>query len=208
MKSKRIYLLLTLLLSGLLVLNAQTPMIGIRAGANISTISGAGNIYDNSNLKAGSSFSAMVGYSFNKTWSLFGELGFEQKGFQNLESANSIETKIIRRFDYINIPVALRGTYPLNDKISLYGQLGPYNSFLVNSRYDETRNGESVQFVKTDPNINSSDFGWWLGGGVEFPIAGKKFNADLRYSRGIMEVDKVNSDLRNKSLSVSLGYWF
>ncbi len=208
MKSKMIYTLLALLLPGLMVLNAQTSIIGIRAGANIATISGAGNIYDNSNLKAGSSFSAMVCYSLNKTWSLFGELGFEQKGFQNLESANSIETKIMRRFDYINIPVALRGTYPVNDKISLYGQLGPYNSFLVNSKYDETRNGESIQSVKTDPNIKSSDFGWWLGGGVEFPIAGKKFNVDLRYSRGIMEVDKVNSDLRNKSLSVSLGFWF
>jgi hypothetical protein len=208
MKSKMSYLIIGLLMSVILVANAQSTIIGIRAGANIATISGAGNIYDNSNLKAGSSFSAMACYSFNKTWSLFGELGYEQKGFQNLESANSIETKIIRRFDYINIPVALRGTYPLNDKISLYCQLGPYNSFLVNSKYDETRNGESIQSVKTDPNIKSSDFGWWLGGGVEFPIAGKKFNADLRYSRGIMEVDKVNSDLRNKSLSASLGFWF
>jgi len=192
----------------MVIANAQSTSIGIRAGVNIATISGAGNIYDNSNLKPGSSFSAMVNYKFNSTWSLFGELGFEQKGFQNLKSANNIETRIIRCFDYINIPIALRGTFPLNDKISLYGQLGPYNSFLVNSRYDETRNGESMQTVKTDKNIKSSDFGWWLGGGVEFPIAGRKFIADLRYCRGIMEVDKVNSDLRNKSLSVSLGFWF
>jgi opacity protein-like surface antigen len=208
MKTKLNLFFLSLLMTGIITVNAQSPIIGIRAGANIATISGAGNIYDNSNLKSGSSFSAMLGYSLDKTWSLFGELGFEQKGFQNSLSSNSIESKITRRFDYINIPVALRGTYPLNDKISIYGQLGPYNSFLVNSKYDETRNGESIQSKKTDPNINSSDFGWWLGGGVEFPIAGKKFNADLRYSRGIMEVDKTNSELRNKSLTVSLGFWF
>ena len=208
MKTKMNLILLSLMMMGMMTVNAQNAILGIRAGANIATISAAGNIYDNSNLKVGSSFSAMVCYSLNKTWGLFGELGFEQKGFRNQESGNSMDTKIVRRFDYINIPVALRGTCPLNEKVSIYGQLGPYNSFLVNSKYDETRNGESVQSVKTDPNIKSSDFGWWLGGGVEFPVAGRKFNADLRYSRGIMEADKVNSDLRNKSLSVSLGFWF
>jgi len=208
MKSKLIMVLLALPFSGPALVNGQTTQIGIRAGANIATISGTGDIYDNSNLKAGSSVSAMVNYKINNTWSFFGELGFEQKGFRNLKSANSIETKLIRRFDYLNIPVAIRGSFPVNEKISLYAQLGPYNSFLINSKYDETRNGETVHAVKTDPNIKNSDFGWWLGGGVEFPILGRKFNADLRYSRGIMEADKVNSELRNKSLSVSLGFWF
>jgi hypothetical protein len=208
MKTKMYLVFLSVLMMGIMTVNAQNTSIGIRAGANIATISGAGNIYDNSNLKLGSSFSAMVLYKFNNSWSLFGELGFEQKGFRNLESANSVETKLIRRFDYLNIPVALRGTLPVSDKVSFYAQLGPYNSFLVNSKYDETRNGETIQSIKTDPSIKSSDFGWWLGTGIEFPIVGKKFNVDLRYSRGIMEADKVNSDLRNKSLSISLGFWF
>lgn len=208
MKTKKILLLLSLITIGIYTVSAQQAMLGIRAGVNIATISGAGNIYDNSNLRIGSSDAAMVGYSFNKTWSLFGELGFEQKGLRNQEATNGINTETMRRFDYLSVPIALRGIYPMNAKVSLYGEIGPYNSFLIKSSCDETQNGEGTVTRSTDPNIKNSDFGWWVGGGMEFPVAGKKLNLDMRYSRSIMEVDNTNSDLRNKALSLSLGFWF
>ena len=208
MKTKKIFLFLLLMITGIFTANAQLAIFGIRAGANMATISGAGNIYDNSNLKLGSSFAAMVGYKLNNAWSLFGELGFDQKGYRDPGSNNSNTARTIRRCDYLTVPIALKGIYPVKDKLSIYGELGPYNAFLVKSSYDETRNGENILSNNSDPNIKGNDFGWWIGGGFEIPVAAKKLNLDIRYSRGIMEVDKVNSELRNKSLSLSLGFWF
>jgi hypothetical protein len=208
MKTKMNLLFLLLMMTGIFTTNAQRGIFGIRAGANLATISGAGNIYDNSNLNLGSSFAALVGYKLSNAWSLFGELGFEQKGYRDLGNNNSNGSETIRRFDYLTVPIALRGIYPVNDKLSIYGELGPYNAFLVKSKYDETRNGENILSNNSDPNIKANDFGWWIGGGFEIPVAKKKLNLDIRYSRGIMEVDKLNSELRNKSLSLSLGFWF
>jgi len=45
----------------------------------------------------------MVGYKLSNAWSLFGELGFEQKGYGNPGNNNSNVSKTIRRFDYLTV---------------------------------------------------------------------------------------------------------
>ncbi len=187
---------------------AQNPVFGIRAGLNLATVSAAGNLYDNSQVQPGFNAALMARYPLGKNWDVMSELSFEQKGIRVSQGSGSQETVNTRQFDYLTVPLAIRGSMPLAGSVRLFGQVGTFGSILLNSRTTRKINGEQSVHQDSDPNIKSNDFGWITGGGVDIPLKNRTLSAEIRFERGIMEVDKTDSDLRNKVFSIQVGYWF
>ncbi len=189
-------------------IQAQNPVFGIRAGMNLSTVSAAGNLYDNSQVQPGFTAALMARYSLAKNWEVMSELSFEQKGISTSLGSGDWETVNTRQFDYLTVPLAIRGSMPLAGKVRLFGQAGTYGSILLNSGTSQKINGEQAIHQNSDPNIKSNDFGWIAGCGVDIPLKNHSLSAEIRFERGIMEVDKNDTELRNKAFSIQLGYWF
>lgn len=187
---------------------AQNPVFGIRAGMNLATVSAAGNLYDNNQVQPGFNAALMARYPLGRSWDLMSELSFEQKGIRTSLGSGSWETVNTRQFDYLTVPLAIRGSMPLAGKVKLFGQAGTYGSILLSSKTTQKINGEQSVHQDSDPNIKSNDFGWIAGGGVDIPMKNHTLSAEIRFERGIMEVDKTDSDLRNKVFSFHIGYWF
>lgn len=187
---------------------AQNPVLGIRAGMNLATVSAAGNLYDNNQVQPGFNAALMARYPLGRNWDVMSELSFEQKGIRTSQGSGSWETVNTRQFDYLTVPLAIRGSMPLAGSVRLFGQAGTYGSILLNSWTTRKISGEQSVHQDSDPNIKSNDFGLIAGGGVDISMKNRTLSAEIRFERGIMEVDKTNSDLRNKVFSIHIGYWF
>ncbi len=87
-------------------------------------------------------------------------------------------------------------------KTLLYFEGGPYYGFLTNN--ETITNDESADQKRYYRN----DLGLVFGGGIIKPIHEVNLILGLRYEMGLRKVDKLDNELRNKTLSLSIGYQF
>ncbi len=83
-----------------------------------------------------------------------------------------------------------------------YDEAGPQVSLLVDSNNDIADYDEDVKF---DTNTNKVDFG--LVGGIGADLT-SHISADLRYYHGLIKSWKEFDGTKNRSIELSVGYWF
>lgn len=117
---------------------------------------------------------------------------------------NDYSTENTFKLAYINIPVMFK--YYAASKFSL--EAGPQIGFLIDSKLKTDVMGQSVSQDAKDI-FESIDFGLNLGTGYDFT---KKVSAGIRYNFGLSNVAKTesndNSEIKNRILSLSVGYKF
>lgn len=167
---------------GLLALSSvQAQKIGVRAGANIATVTGK----DVSGVDPVTSFYAGVYKEFAVVQELFfiqPELQYSMQGYKD----KATNTKV--NLGYLQLPVMAR-VYFLKT-ISL--EAGPQVGYKINDN------------LENNDNINNFDASVAGGLGFNFPI-GLSLNA--RYVYGLTKIDK-DADIKNQVIQLGASFKF
>jgi opacity protein-like surface antigen len=204
MKTKTSILLVALMMGLCSSVNSQNLRIGILAGPSFSTVSETGNLYDNDDIRTGISTGIQVNYALHGNWSLRSGLVFEEKGFREKRGSEVVNGD----FDYFTVPLMLRGSLPINEKMKLFGMAGPYYSYLVKQEIKGGTAGTEGSGSQVISEIDKQDAGWTAGAGVGFQLMDHPSEFFFRYSQGLVKLNDENKDNRNKSLSLSLCFFF
>ncbi len=209
----RIVLLVTV---AALLLSNQTMWgqlyFGLRTGVDIETRSELGQLWDNDEISTGFLMGGTMEYKLNETLSLQTELNFIQKGEKYSSTINGVDTDIRKEFNYLTIPLLVRGTFDdelqLKNNWNVYGYAGPYYGYLVSAKNHVNTVGSEENTDITDDSVKD-DWGVVLGGGVSYKLKnGWGLFSELRYDMGLGKIDNDNSDLRNKAISLCVGIRF
>jgi len=193
--------------------HAQTFGAGVRIGVNISSLPGAGQVVDpivkqpstETSSKAGVLVGGFVTIPIMDRLAFEPELQFVTKGVKLTEAGNAGTATVNLR--YLEFPMLLRYTRPLDDPMKIYGILGP--TFAVKagtSAHVDAPNQTSD--VDVDPAIRTFDAGLALGGGLEYD----RYFVEARYTVGLTDVAADafthQDSIKNRSFLISGGIRF
>ena len=159
---------------------SQEIDLGVKAGANFSSITDASGLSNRTGLLGG----AFAAIKFTDKVALQGELLYSQQG------AEFDDEKI--DLNYVNVPVILK--YYFVQGLNL--QVGPQFGFIVDDNVEEVFGNIA--------EAEDSDVTGIVGLGYDFPFG---IRVDGRYNFGFTEVFK-DTDGKNSVISVALGYSF
>ena len=211
MKTK-IYLIagLTAMLFTCPVLQAQIKY-GVHAAGNLETQSDFGQLWNNVDIYQGYSLGGFLNYSVGNKLSLQTELNYQKRGCKI--SSTSEESKSITRkeFDYLSVPLLVKATLHdpgLGDKCDLTFITGPYIEFLTSAN-SHVKTGAISTNTDISNQAEKTSWGLLFGGGASYKLNnGGAIIAELRYEMGLSKVDKLDCNLRNKGMGITIGYQF
>lgn len=204
------------------IASSQELKFGVKAGANLSTLTGDA-VSDDVSMKAGFHAGGLLEIKFTDKIALQPELLFSLQGAktEDTETIGGVtyhdESKV--NLSYINVPVMLK-FYPVG---SFFLEGGPQVGFLVSAKSkDESTatapdNTITTESTETDikDQLKGVDVAFNFGLGYDFT---PNFFANARYSLGLSNVyDAPDSfggfgvtelDAKNSNISFSLGYKF
>ena len=172
---------------------------GPTAGMNVAKVSDASS-------RIGFNVGARAEYNFSDNFYLGSGLLFTQKGFKVKGlMPNGADLKATPC--YLEIPINAGARYNFNEKVSIFGEVGPYIGFGIAGKY-KAEGYDSNKFFGdegaffTGENAKRVDFGLSFAGGVEFA----KFQLRVGYELGLTKVWPGVG--KNKNLFVGVAYMF
>lgn len=187
---------------------------GIRAGMNLSDWTTSANSY----TKPGGSVGLTAEYTWNDRWNLQSGLSFTTKGIDGLAVmlGENTPATVDYRLYYLELPLMLRYRIPLTEQIGLLPGFGPYFACGVGGHAD--KNGINLPGDGSSRNPFKSEgdafraldrFDW----GLAFAVTAQVYRWDLTlgYELGLYKNSigpLAANDLRNRNLSITLGYRF
>ncbi|MCU0627441.1 MAG: PorT family protein [Gemmatimonadaceae bacterium] len=180
---------------------------GVIAGVNIANFSG--------DLDGENRFGVMLGATaripLGSQLAFQPELHYTQKGTR-IESA-LLDGRL--RLHYLEAPLHLRYELPNSSAIKPYLLAGPTFALRVGcTARSNARNADCDDVgplfnlpVEIDLGVRRFDYGLSLGGGLDFPVAGRTMTAGLRYGYGLAEVFREGNP-RNRTVQFFGGVRF
>ncbi|MCC6282474.1 MAG: PorT family protein [Saprospiraceae bacterium] len=207
MKTIKCFLLTTLLLLGIFPnLHAQLTEGKIRFGLKLG-VSGS-NLYDDANADDIKARIGLTGGGFAKIplakhLSLRPEVLFTTKGAKfDIIGGNTSDLKL----GYVEVPVSLEFNIAI---INIHA--GVHAGLLATAEGTlEDSQGNPITFDLDKEDLESFDYGWHLGGGIDFGNLG----LHLRVSRGLQDIRKddtledIFGSLKNAAWSLTASYGF
>ncbi|MDO7854021.1 porin family protein [Hymenobacter convexus] len=185
------------LAAGISATASAQATIGVKAGVNLSNVSGDGS-GDAKNI-VGFNAGLMADISFSDLLSFHPELLYSQKGAK-LESGN---IKLQQRTGYLDVPLLLRVKAD-----GLFFEAGPQVGFLINQKNEYT----NYPFLGTGSNTSTDgtrkvDIGYIAGLGYRLE-QGLEFG--VRYNGGISDLSDPSggAKTRNSVFQFQVGYSF
>jgi hypothetical protein len=182
---------------------------GIHAAGNLETQKEFGELWNNADIYQGYSVGGFVEYLTKNTISLQAELNYQKKGQKFTPEGTS--STVRREFNYLTVPVLIKGNFHdggLGDNWDLSVFTGPYAGFLTSAHSNIRANGKTSP-VDINNEAEKTDFGLLFGAGASYKVGTSgAIILELRYQMGLSEVDKLDTDLRNKGMGITLGYRF
>ncbi len=199
----RILLVVLLLPASVLNSNAQFQW-GVKLGGNFSTLSEIGDICNNEGLKAGFNAGIISRYQLSDWMAL--KSGIDYKSVGKKCDIEGEDAHLKYDLDYLSIP--LKAEFSASEKAGfkngqrLFFATGPYCGYLVNSSQTIPKQTSDVS------EFDDFDWGWAFELGIELPaLKDNSFQVSLNYDMGLFKVMRDN-DMRNKSLSLNIGFLF
>lgn len=190
--------LLTLLLFTAFISNAQRVKPGIRAGMNISDITGT----DNTEAKQDFYVGAHIAIRVSNFYTLQPELTYSRQGFtaQITESKN-------QNVDLHYISIGLTNKFFFAKNLGLYALVGPSLNIKENDVPHYFNNFDA----ESNDSYSPIDFSLYGGIGYEFPFG---LAIEARYKHGAIDIDgdnfilgTTNDDFNiNKTFQIGLSY--
>jgi hypothetical protein len=189
---------------------------GIEAGLNASTIKGndPGKLGGTSGLLLGIN----VSYDLFDYISVGSGLFLSQKGVNHYIYGTSVGTE---RYNYLEIPITLTYNLPIPEAGKTFVFAGGYAASLLNASVSPNNEG-----LSSDINIGEmfpkGDYGIIMGVGQSFSVSSGTLNFKIKYSLGMVSMDKTynifvygeplisdgSKKLNNSVISFTIGYTF
>ncbi len=196
-------LVIAILFLGINSVNAQIQF-GFTGGLNASTQSEMGTIWNKDGICCQLNGGLVSKYELNDWMSVKLAMVYIQKGrsVEVYDFGSQQEQK--EQYNYLEVPLYAQFYLPKeNRKHRLFAEFGPYASILLNS--NQKIGGHKYD---TDTYTKDADYGISFGIGIEIPIDLNKLEVSLSYDMGLREIADYDTDLRNKSLSINVGWFF
>jgi hypothetical protein len=196
--------------------SSKRSYIGLIGGFNISSASVPSGLGD-----ASSKFGFLFGLVAEQRYApnIFGcsELLYSKKGWKN----KNVEFCDYTGYDYVcgNIDfdwnlTYLEGNYyvkfliPTNSNVSPFIAAGLTSGVLIASKVEACAYGSCASDEAQDA-FNTFDLGLLLGSGMELKLpSGPRLVFGIRYSLGLLSIDKGSSDFKNKGFSFTASVLF
>lgn len=190
--------------------NAQEVKYGVKAGLNLSTLTG--DIEDVKSL-AGFHAGGFVEIKLMDKFAIQPELMYSTQGAKSeytfSESGFVVDAEEKVKLGYINLPIMAK--YFVAPGFTI--EAGPQVGFLLSAKneYDYSASGFGMTESESGENdikddTESIDFGFNVGAGYEFT---ENIFVQARYNFGLTNIAKdVDGDIKNGVLQVSVGYKF
>ena len=164
---------------------------GVNAGLSVSDL--WGDDVGGTDVRAGLTGGLFMNYRFNPYFSIQPEANFVMKHSQVDAGVLGENEKTKYLFNYLEIPVLLKG--------HLYSESALTPNFYA---------GPALAFNLSDDDVDdlrSVDFGFAFGGGFDIY---RTIMLDLRYTLGVVDIFDVNAEpsAKNGSFAVTLGIGF
>ena len=185
---------------------------GLRAGVNLSAFTGGfGELVEPDNRIA-ANVAFVYEYDFAPKLSLHTGLGYSGKGGVSHSegtdpSGNPTGTsKDTWSFNYLEVPLLLRGRLQAFGTSHVFAELGPMLDFRLNGKFT-SENGGGRELSLTD-EMNVFDLGVGAGVGIEFPAGPGRLGVETRYTRGLDDLYDVSGTLTtiNQAWTFALSY--
>ena len=232
MKKTVIVLVMAVLFQGLTYAQLK---LGIKAGANISNLSGNTTQSLINDIKGANSYQLGVLAKLNmgKFVSLQPEVLLSMKGAELANDGSDpdlntlsgligedIPNTLHLKTTYLEVPLNIQAGISLGSLARVYGQVSPYVSYLIADDVDGSEDfyaayKEFLSNYDSAHPLNSFDYGIGVGAGVELLF----LQLSVKYDFGLNEFKEVAggtledsnllfSSLRNRNLSISLAFLF
>jgi opacity protein-like surface antigen len=171
---------------------ASTVTFGVKAGVNSSNIKFSDSADQETKSLVGAVGGLFLGKQINDNVGVQIEGLFSQKGAKDATSGSDAKF----RLTYIDVPVLLRFDPTTTNETRFHVFTGPQLSF--KTKAEGTEDGQTFDL---DSEIESTDFGWVLGAGVER----SRFSLDVRYALGLKDIATDSEKAKNRVFSVMMG---
>jgi hypothetical protein len=186
---------------------AQNVSFGPIAGFGHSWVTGTDNVVFNPGVNVG----ATLIYSPSEHWGLGGDIRFSfLEGSKSRIETGGNENEIALRSTYLRIPlkvVRFFGDYGNRVRPKLY--VGPSFGFLLGGKQKSYYNGTVTQEYKSKDILETFDFGFIAGAGVNLRISRLTWlNIDLAYQNGLLDVTKGQQYNASRNIGLNVGITF
>lgn len=173
--------------------------MGIKAGMNVSNMSVDPQELEDGNSLKSYAVGAWWNVPFGRRLALQAEALYSVKGDAESDDGYTAST----RMGYIDVPVLAKIGFLHGSPARPSLFLGPLLSLNVSAKSTLEGGGSDID-VNVKDQVRPLDLGLVVGGGVDFPVAGRTFGLDLRYSRGLGNAlgDDANGTARNDVIAV------
>jgi len=197
------------LVAGTFAFAQTSPMFGIKAGMNVSSLSTEEGLSDQGS-KIGFYGGLFMNAPLSEQFSIQPELIYSQYGdkYDYVNPLNDQRYSYSRNLDYIALPVM----FQYNATPSFYLEAGPEFGLLVSAK-NKAKNESQNDVIDTSgnykDNLNNFNVGVGLGAGYYFT---PNIGITARYTAGLTDINKSeNNDgdaVRNNVFQVGLAYKF
>lgn len=193
--------------------SAESPgHYGVRAGVNLSAFTGTfGDLIGPENRVA-ANVAFVYEYDFVPQLSLHTGVGYSGKGgvghSEGTDPAGNPTgtSKDTWSFEYLEVPLLLRGRMPAFGATHMFLELGPMLDFRLTGKFGTDAPG--VPDISLTTRMNAFDLGFGAGFGLEFPTGPGRLGIETRYSRGFDDLFDTSGTLTtiNQAWTFALSY--
>ena len=180
---------------------------GVRAGVNLSAFGGEFGDAVQPDSRVAPNLSAFYELPLSPQLAFHGEVGYSGKGGKTENEStdvfgNPTTIKSDWQFNYIEVPLMLRGRFGSLGKATPFFELGPSLGFAVSGKF------EMDPAIIADTNLTDDmkglDVGWAAGTGVEFPAGPGRLGVEARFTRGFSDL----FDLSDNAAAINQAWTF
>ena len=184
--------------------------MGVKAGVNLASLSGAVD----SESRTGFSAGAYFGFGLGDRLALQIEGIYAVRGGRGIgigaDALDDTATPSDLRLTYVEVPLLLRAGYP-GERLLASVFLGPYVAFQTSCSLtlDDGTEGECDDETRAAWfNPRSTEYGLTVGGGIDLAVGESTVFVDARYALGLLSIQGGDNpmDLRNGGLTIAGGF--
>lgn len=185
---------------------------GVRAGLNASAFTGEFGESVKPDLRLGPNVGLACEYGFTPALAFRGEVAYSSKGGRKASEGTDQSGNIVREpdtvwnFDYIEVPLLVRGRVPTGGSIAPFFELGPTVSFALRGLVEPGTPG--VADVTVTGDMKTVDLGFGAGLGVEFGTGVGRLGLEARYLRGFSDLFDYtdNASIINQAWTLAVSW--
>jgi hypothetical protein len=156
---------------------------------------------------------AFVCFALSDMFAVQTEILYSPKGAQYTLSDGTTTLNATVTAPYIDIPLLFKVYLPTgsSEGVRPTAFAGPYIGFKAGAgkfTTDVVYSGQHDTSEETLTNLKSTDFGFVLGGGVEFPLETMKIMIDVRWGTSLSTISTEGDNTKNKVWTFLLGLSF